>query len=124
MADDERKTLRGMYEPVGPLKVRPLRVHCTERVRPIWTMPDGSEVIGDDVTAPTPEVIAARQAEVVSPLVTYMTAETAPERDAAFLRMYAARVLDRTASSWEIPNTVATTLQDIANRIEAAQPKK
>jgi hypothetical protein len=54
------------------------------------------------------------------PLVAYMTAATTPERDAAFLRMYAARVLDRTASSWEIPNTVATTLQDIANRIERA----
>jgi len=52
------------------------------------------------------------------PLMAWMTAETSEQRDAAFLRMYAAKVLDRTAVTWEIPNTVATTLTDIANRIE------
>lgn len=52
---------RGMYEPKhGPLKVRPIRAHCTERVRITWTFPDGSTV-SDDVTAPTPEVITARK---------------------------------------------------------------
>jgi hypothetical protein len=56
----------------------------------------------------------------VPPLVSYMTAATPRARDAAFLRTYAARVRDRTAATWEIPNTVASTLEDIANRIERA----
>lgn len=53
-------------------------------------------------------------------LITYMTTESGAIRDAAFLRTYAARVRDGSASSWEIPNTIASTIEDIANRIEHA----
>jgi hypothetical protein len=59
--------------------------------------------------------------EQVPPLTAYMSAETTPQRDAAFLRMYAAKVRDRTAAAWEIPNSVASTLEDIAKRIDAAE---
>jgi len=48
-----------MYEPpAGGVRVRPVRAHCTERVRITWTLPDRStfEII---VTCPTPETIAA-----------------------------------------------------------------
>jgi hypothetical protein len=54
-----------------------------------------------------------------APLVAYMNAETREQRSAAFLRTYAQRVRDRTAVSWEIPNTVATTLEDIAALLES-----
>jgi hypothetical protein len=47
-----------------------------------------------------------------------MTAETVQERDAAFLETLAERVRNGTARSWEIPNTVAQTLCDIAGRIQ------
>lgn len=48
-------------------------------------------------------------------LVRYMTAESAPERAAAFLETLAERVRNGTAWSWEIPNTVALTLEDTAD---------
>lgn len=54
-------------------------------------------------------------------LLRYMSGTvTGPERDAAFLETYAARVLDGTAATWEIPSTVAGTLQAIASRLKAA----
>jgi hypothetical protein len=52
------------------------------------------------------------------PLLDYMNAETTSQRDVAFLRLYAAKVRDRSAVHWEIPNSVASTLEDIANRLE------
>jgi hypothetical protein len=52
-----------------------------------------------------------------SPLMRYMNATTTPERDAAFLETYAERVRNGTEVAWEIPNTRATTLEDIAQRI-------
>lgn len=53
-------------------------------------------------------------------LVTYMQAETRGDRSAAFLRTYAERIRNGTAASWEIPNTVADTLEDIAKFIAAS----
>jgi hypothetical protein len=58
-----------------------------------------------------------------SPLGSYMTAETTPARDAAFLRTYAERILNKTETTWEIPHTRATTLRDIADRIEGLEEK-
>lgn len=52
-------------------------------------------------------------------LVAYMSALSTPQRDAAFLRTYSKRIREGTAAAWEIPNTVATTLDDIALRIES-----
>jgi hypothetical protein len=50
---------RGCYEPAyGPLKVRPIRVHCSERVWIAWTLPDGT-VYHEEYTCPPPDVIAA-----------------------------------------------------------------
>ena len=71
-----------------------------------------------NVQPPAGETPAQPERVEEPPLMAWMTAETSEQRDAAFLRMYAAKVLDRTAVTWEIPNTVATTLTDIANRIE------
>lgn len=48
-----------------------------------------------------------------------MTAETTQQRDAAFLRLYAEKVRAGTEVAWEIPNTRASTLEDIASRIVA-----
>ena len=55
-----------------------------------------------------------------SVLMTYMTTSSPQLRDAAWIRTYAARVRDRTAASWETPNTVASTMEDIAKRLEAS----
>jgi hypothetical protein len=52
-------------------------------------------------------------------LTDYMTADSRAGRSAAFLRTYAERVRNKTAMSWEIPNTVATTLEDVANLIDS-----
>ena len=49
------------------------------------------------------------------PLVDYMTTDSRQQRCAAFLRTYAERLRNGTAASWEIQNTVASTLEDIAN---------
>jgi dATP/dGTP diphosphohydrolase len=54
-------TGRTTYEPkVGPTVVRPVRAHCSERVRIAWTMPDGS-VYSELYTAPPLIVIEARR---------------------------------------------------------------
>lgn len=53
----------------------------------------------------------------VPALLAYMNATSGPERDAAYLRTYAERVRNGTEVSWEIPNTRARTLEDIATRI-------
>lgn len=65
---------------------------------------------------------SARAARAPQPpaLLTYVTTEKGPVRDAAFLRTYAKRVRNRTAAAWEIPNSVAQTLEDIAARLEAS----
>jgi hypothetical protein len=55
-------------------------------------------------------------ARTLPPLTAYMNAETTPERDIAYLRLYAAKVRDKTETTWEIPNTRAATLEDIATR--------
>lgn len=52
------------------------------------------------------------------PLLAYVDGSSRHARSAAFLRTYATKVRDRTAVSWEIPNTVATTLEDIAALLE------
>lgn len=57
-------------------------------------------------------------------LVAYMQAETRGGRSAAFLRTYAERIRNGTAASWEIPNTVADTLEDIAKFIAASADDK
>jgi len=54
---------RGMYEPeFGPCIIRPMSVHCSERVRITWTLPDGTKV---DTwhTCPTPEMVEAGKNE-------------------------------------------------------------
>ncbi len=51
-------------------------------------------------------------------LLTYMTTTDPVKRDAAFLRTYAARVRDGSAFNWEIPSTVAGTIEVIAARLE------
>ncbi len=54
------------------------------------------------------------------PLVDYVTSESRASRSAAFLRTYAARLRDGTAATWEIPTTVASTLEDIASWMDKA----
>jgi hypothetical protein len=61
----------------------------------------------------------SRGEEPPPPLVDYMAGESREARSAAFLRTYAARVRNGTAASWEIPNTVATTIEDIAAILES-----
>lgn len=56
--------------------------------------------------------------QVEPPLVTYMTADSREARSAAFLRTYAERVRNKTETVWEIPNTRAQTLEDIAALME------
>jgi len=51
------------------------------------------------------------------PLVNYMTTASKHERAAAYLETYAARILDGTEVSWEIPNTRASVLKDIAAQL-------
>ena len=60
-------------------------------------------------------------AETPPDLVTYLTTDDGPTRDAAFLRTYAARVRDGSAATWETPNTVASTIEDIANRLSSCR---
>lgn len=52
-----------------------------------------------------------------SDLMTYMTTASGPERDASWLRMYAEKIRNGTAWSWEIPSTVAGTMEAIASRV-------
>jgi hypothetical protein len=54
-----------------------------------------------------------------SPLETYMTTRDPVTRDAAFLQTYAERIRNGTAATWEIPSTVAGTLDAIAKRMLA-----
>lgn len=54
-----------------------------------------------------------------TPLLVYMTTEDGATRDAAYLRMYAEHVRNKTDVTWEIPHTRAKTLAGIADRIEA-----
>lgn len=61
------------------------------------------------------------RASATPPLIAYMNATTTPERDAAFLRTYAERIRNGTDIAWDIPNTRATTIEDIARRITAAE---
>lgn len=56
-------------------------------------------------------------------LVDYMTADSREQRAAAFLRTYAERIRNGTAATWEIPNTVASTLEDIAALLAPVEPK-
>lgn len=51
-------------------------------------------------------------------LLRYVTSEDVVERDALFLRIYATHLRNGTAATWEIPNTIARTLEDISRRIE------
>ena len=70
-----------------------------------------------------PATNTARPGAVETPpesaLLTYMTTDDPARRDAAFLRTYAERVRNGTAVTWEIPSTVAGTIDAIAARIEA-----
>jgi hypothetical protein len=55
--------MRGQWEPpFGGVVVRPVRAHCSERVRVRWTLPDGS-VTTEDYTAPPLEVVTVRRRE-------------------------------------------------------------
>lgn len=60
---------------------------------------------------------AGEGAQETPSLLTYLTTNDPAQRDAAFLQTYAARLRDGTAQSWEIPNTVASTIEDIAQRL-------
>lgn len=53
------------------------------------------------------------------PLLAYMHAKTTVERDVAYLRLYAEKIRNRSETIWEIPNTRAATVEDIAKRFEA-----
>lgn len=53
------------------------------------------------------------------PLMTWMTTDDPVRRDAAYLRMYAEHARNGTDLTWDIPNTRARTLSDIANRMES-----
>jgi hypothetical protein len=55
------------------------------------------------------------------PLTTWMTTDDPVKRDTAYLRMYAEHVRNGTDLTWDIPNTRAATLSDIAKRLERAQ---
>lgn len=59
-------------------------------------------------------------------LMAYMEAESGPERDAAFLRLFAAKVRTQQGviMTWEIPHTTALTLEGIANRLLGGTDKK
>ena len=69
----------------------------------------------DDLDA----LLRVPQPSAAPALLQYMNADTREARSAAFLRTYAARVRDGSAVSWEIPNTVASTLEDIAALLES-----
>ena len=58
------------------------------------------------------------EAVSVAPLVDYMNASDRKARSAAFLRTYAARIRNKTETTWETPNTRAQTLEDIATLLE------
>lgn len=71
------------------------------------------------------ELIADRlDALLVScaPLSTFMAAKTTPERDAAFLALCAEHLRNGTFATWEIPNTIASTLRDISQRLVSCAP--
>ena len=47
----------------------------------------------------------------------YMTTQDGPTRDAAWLRMLARHVRNGTVATWDIPNTLANTIEGIAARL-------
>ncbi len=47
----------------------------------------------------------------------YMTTTDGPTRDAAWLRMLARHVRNGTVAAWDIPNTLASTIEGIAARL-------
>ena len=82
-----------------PLDHAALRQELTEKGLPTTPCPECGESI-----AP-------------SDLVLYMTTTDGPIRDAAWLRMYAEKIRNGTAFGFDIPNTIATTIDGIANRM-------
>ncbi len=87
----------------------------------------GNSIEVDDLLSDIADALTRGQqawAKEVAPLTAWMSAETTGQRDEAFLRMYAAKLRDGTAASWEIPNTVASTLEDVASRLGAAEPSR
>jgi len=57
----DRPAHRGMYEPqTGPRIVRPIHANCSDRVRIIWTLPDGT-MFDTWHLCPTPEMISAER---------------------------------------------------------------
>lgn len=57
------------------------------------------------------------------PLIEYMHAVDRSARSAAWLRLYAAKVRDGTAVTFDIPNTLAQTIEDIAQHIDRLATK-
>ena len=55
--------------------------------------------------------------DAIPPLVAYMRAESGPDRDVAFLRVYAEKVEAGTATAWEIESVVRATLSAIVDRV-------
>jgi hypothetical protein len=54
--------MRGQYEKeYGPVIVRPVHAHCSERIRITWALPDGTTFVDDDYLAPGKEVIDAKR---------------------------------------------------------------
>jgi len=66
--------------------------------------------------------LARRRERIAPPLVAYMQSESREARSAAFLRTYAERIRNKTETTWEIPNTRAQTLEDIAALLEQHAP--
>jgi hypothetical protein len=68
------------------------------------------------------KLAAAPQTSPAEPaLIKYMTTADPTQRDAAFLRTYAERVRNGTAAQWEIPSTIAGTIEAIANRVARSE---
>lgn len=57
-------------------------------------------------------------------LLAYMTASSQAKREAAYLRMHAAKIREGHLAMSEIPNTVASTIEDIAAHMEAAEAER
>jgi hypothetical protein len=62
------------------------------------------------------------ESKELPPLVAYMKAETRETRSAAWLRLYAEKVRNGTASGFDIPNTIAQTIEDIAALLASSRP--
>ncbi len=78
-----------------------------------------AEAAEQQLTQLQQELSEARQ-EKQPDLIVYMTTPDSSKRDAAYLRMYAAKVRNGTALADDIPNTIASTFEDMAQRVEAA----